>query len=223
MNSEFDRDYPLDLTKSSIPIPQGDNVLDEVKAQADERRIGGFTNLSAKELDKHRKQLHERNLKWLVYDLGEKFDLVYFPRLEKVTDPVGLRARSLGLSGPTLSANEWDRMLTAYGVEEGKRESFINGLIRESKKKGKPFDVVEAVLTLDEDRRALVVGNLDLVSTVVARLQEDRISVNTEDAQRALVGAANCWDKNVHPRFGSYAYSKMLTDLSTQHLIGRTR
>jgi len=219
MENKFDRDYPLQITQREIPL--GHDLEGVVSMVADEyglapgiSRVGEFTKVKPEKLPEKQKEIHDMGLPWTKLDQDDSCVLIFTRDLTKASDAIGLRARSLGISGPTLSANEWDRMLQSYGVEEKAREAFVNRMIRKSGTKDKPFDVVEGILDLPADQFGLVLNNINMISSL-----NEMLGVGRDLLMELLVSCASTWDKDRHPAFSKYAYSKITNEIKEDRRV----
>ena len=219
MEKKFDRDYPLQIVQREIPL--GYDLEGVVSMLADDYGIapgiscvGEFTQVKPEKLPEKQKDIHDMGLTWTQLEQEDGCVLIFTRDITKASDAIGLRARSLGISGPTLSANEWDRMLQSYGVEEKAREAFVNRMIRKSGTRDKPFDVVEGILDLPDNQFSLVLSNISMISTL-----NEKLAVGRDLLMELLVSCASTWDKNRHPAFLKYAYSKITNEIKEDRRV----
>lgn len=220
MENKFDRDYPLQITQREIPLGHDLEQMfpvdtGEYEAAPGISKVGEFTKVKSEDIPKKLKEIQGTGgLTWTKLDQEDGCVLVFTRDITKASDAIGLRARSLGISGPTLSANEWDRMLQSYGVEEKAREAFVNRMIRKSGTKDKPFDVVEGMLDLPDDQFGLILGNITMVSSL-----NEKLEVGRDLLMELLVSCASTWDKDRHPAFSKYAYSKITNEIKEDRRV----
>ncbi len=200
---DFDTDLPLGITQRELPIKQDIPDLDGGDP-FDPSKIGEITKVPDDKLAKEQLRLTNEGYQWTAFKVDDSNVVVFTRDITKCSDAIGLRSRSLGVVEPTLSCNEWDRLLVGYNVEDSKREAFIKRMVKKSGDKTRPFDAVEALLGIAPNRAFLVCSNMSLVTMLTNEFNE-----SSDRIHALLIDAAGSWDKDEHPAFRTYAYSKI--------------
>jgi len=91
-------------------------------------------------------------------------------------------------------------------------------MIRKSGTSDKPFDVVEGILDLSECQSALVLENMTL-----ARSLSEKFGASFDLLMELLIECAGTWDKDRHPAFSKYAYSRISNEIREDRRASNVR